>query len=108
MRKLILLLVTLLSWLQYSLWLGKNGILDLRHIESDIAKQQNNKFKLKARNDQVFAKIDNLNASQKVIEELSRNKFDTCDEDGGDFFLSPIVPKHAQEQTAMRVPQGGR
>ncbi|MDU6434824.1 MAG: septum formation initiator family protein, partial [Pantoea sp.] len=52
MGKLTLLLLVLLGWLQYSLWLGKNGIHDYTRVNDDVAVQQANNAKLKARNDQ--------------------------------------------------------
>ncbi|WMQ74292.1 MAG: Cell division protein FtsB [Sodalis sp.] len=74
MGKLTLLLLVLLGWLQYSLWLGKNGVYDLVRVESDVAVQQRNNAQLKARNDQLFAEINDLNGGQEAIEERSRNE----------------------------------
>lgn len=73
MKKLTLLLLALLGWLQYSLWLGKNGVHDLVRVESDVALQQSCNAQLKARNNQLFAEIDDLNGGQEAIEERSRN-----------------------------------
>ncbi|MGL9769177.1 MAG: cell division protein FtsB [Sodalis sp. (in: enterobacteria)] len=74
MGKTTLLLLVLLGWLEYSLWLSKNGVYDLARIKSDIAVQQSNNAELKARNNQLFAEIDDLNGGQEVIEERSRNE----------------------------------
>ena len=74
MGKLTLLLLALLGWLQYSLWLGKNGIHDYVRVNEDVAAQQSNNAKLKARNDQLFAEIDDLNGGQEAIEERARNE----------------------------------
>jgi len=74
MGKLTLLLLALLGWLQYSLWLGKNGIHDYVRVNDDVAVQQGNNAKLKARNDQLFAEIDDLNGGQEAIEERARNE----------------------------------
>lgn len=51
MGKLTLLLLVLLGWLQYSLWLGKNGVHDFVRVQNDVAAQEGNNGKLKARND---------------------------------------------------------
>ncbi|MGX1958531.1 cell division protein FtsB [Serratia proteamaculans] len=74
MGKLTLLLLALLGWLQYSLWLGKNGVHDYVRVNDDVAVQQGSNAKLKARNDQLFAEIDDLNGGQEAIEERARNE----------------------------------
>ncbi|PWC13791.1 cell division protein FtsB [Brenneria corticis] len=74
MGKLTLLLLILLGWLQYSLWLGKNGVHDHVRVNADVVVQQGNNAKLKARNEQLFAEIDDLNGGQEAIEERARNE----------------------------------
>ncbi|UJR60788.1 cell division protein FtsB [Dickeya zeae] len=74
MGKLSLLLLILLGWLQYSLWLGKNGVHDYVRVKDDVAVQQANNVKLKSRNEQLFAEIDDLNGGQEAIEERARNE----------------------------------
>ncbi|GKW03510.1 cell division protein FtsB [Pectobacterium odoriferum] len=74
MGKLTLLLLILLGWLQYSLWLGKNGIHDYVRVKDDVVVQQGNNAKLKDRNEQLFAEIDDLNGGQEAIEERARNE----------------------------------
>ncbi|WP_114196023.1 cell division protein FtsB [Edaphovirga cremea] len=74
MGKLTLLLLVLLGWLQYSLWLGKNGVHDFVRVKDDVELQQANNAKLKSRNDQLFAEIDDLNGGQEAIEERARNE----------------------------------
>ena len=73
MGKLTLLLLALLVWLQYSLWFGKNGLHDYTRVNDDVTAQQATNAKLKARNDQLFAEIDDLNGGQEAIEERARN-----------------------------------
>jgi len=74
MGRLTLLLLVLLGWLQYSLWLGKNGIHDYTRVNDDVAVQQANNAKLKARNDQLFAEIDDLTGGSEAIEERGRSE----------------------------------
>lgn len=74
MGKLTLLLLAILVWLQYSLWFGKNGIHDYTRVNDDVAAQQATNAKLKARNDQLFAEIDDLNGGQEALEERARNE----------------------------------
>lgn len=74
MGKLTLLLLVLLGWLQYSLWFGKNGVHDYTRVNQDVEAQQDTNVKLKARNDQLFAEIDDLNGGLEAIEERARNE----------------------------------
>lgn len=74
MGKLTLLLLVLFIWLQYSLWLGKNGFRDFVRVKDDVVAQESNNNKLKARNDQLFAEIDDLDDGQEAIEERARNE----------------------------------
>lgn len=95
MGKLTLLLLVLLGWLQYSLWLGKNGVYDLVRIESGITMQQSNNTKLKARNDQLLAEIDDLNDGLEAIEERSRNELSMIKSDETFYRL---MLKHPKQQ----------
>ncbi len=74
MGKLKVLLLAILAWLQYFLWFGKNGIHDFMRIKSDVVAQESNNSKLKARNDRLFAEIDDLNGGQEAIEERARHE----------------------------------
>ncbi|MBP6124042.1 MULTISPECIES: cell division protein FtsB [Providencia] len=74
MGKLTLLLIAILAWLQYSLWLGKNGIHDYVKVKDDVAAQENVNSRLKMRNEQLFAEINDLNDGQDAIEERARSE----------------------------------
>jgi len=74
MGKLTLLLIAILAWLQYSLWLGKNGIHDYVQVKDDVAAQEIVNSRLKMRNEQLFAEIDDLNDGQDAIEERARTE----------------------------------
>lgn len=102
MGKLTLLLLVLLGWLQYSLWLGKNGVHDLVRVQDDVSVQQAGNAKLKARNDQLFAEIDDLNDGQEAIEERSRNELGMI-KPGETFYR--LVPDQSKHRTAAPVTQ---
>ncbi|MCR3755548.1 MAG: cell division protein FtsB [Sodalis sp. Psp] len=99
MGKLTLLLLVLLGWLQYSFWLGKNGIHDLVRVKSNIAVQKSNNAKLKARNDQLFAEIDDLNSGLEAIEERSRNELSMIKP--GETFYRLILEQPKQQSVAL-------
>ncbi|WP_213991543.1 cell division protein FtsB [Sodalis sp. dw_96] len=102
MGKLTLLLLVLLGWLQYSLWLGKNGVHDLVRVQDDVSVQQGSNAKLKARNDQLFAEIDDLNDGQEAIEERSRNELGMI-KPGETFYR--LVPDQSKRQPAAPMSQ---
>lgn len=93
MGKLTLLLLALLGWLQYSLWLGKNGIHDYTRVSEDVVSQQANNAKLKARNDQLFAEIDDLNGGSEAIEERARSELGMIKP--GETFYRVVEPENA-------------
>lgn len=74
MGKLTLFLVFILGWLQYSLWIGKNGVRDYVRVQDDIELQQVYNNGLKNRNNQLIAEIDNLGGGLDAIEERARNE----------------------------------
>lgn len=74
MKKINYLFLGILVWLQYSLWLGKNGILDFININNFI-QLYNIKYNLddmKKRNNQLLSEIYNLLYEDDIIEEYAR------------------------------------
>ncbi|CAL4326477.1 septum formation initiator family protein [Buchnera aphidicola] len=65
MRILKIFLLFLLIWFQYSLWLGKNGVLDYVKIYKKVIKEKKNNADLDIRNNQIILEIENLNNSLK-------------------------------------------
>ncbi|KGM28889.1 cell division protein FtsB [Photorhabdus luminescens] len=102
MGKLTLLLLVLLGWLQYSLWLGKNGIHDYVRVKNDVAMQERNNSKLKVRNDQLSAEIDDLTGGQEAIEERSRNELGMIKP--GETFYRLIVDKSKENTSRPSTP----
>lgn len=100
MSKLTLLLIALLGWLQYSLWLGKNGVHDYVRVQDDLVIQQENNAKLKSRNERLFAEISDLNGGKEALEERARNELGMI-KPGESFYR--IIP----EQTKPAQTSGG-
>jgi len=105
MGKVTLILLALLAWLQYSLWLGKNGIHDYVRVNDDVANQQVSNSKLKARNDQLFAEIDDLNGGQEAIEERARNELGMI-KPGESFYR--LVPDQSKRNAAAAQQNNAR
>ncbi|NVD05664.1 cell division protein FtsB [Vibrio sp. JPW-9-11-11] len=74
MRIFALMLTLVLGWLQYELWLGKNGIADFQAVNAEIQVQHQVNNNLKERNDEMFAEIDDLRQGLDAIEERARHE----------------------------------
>ncbi|WP_394247608.1 cell division protein FtsB [Vibrio profundi] len=85
MRIFALALTILLGWLQYTLWLGKNGISDYYSVRNEIEVQQQVNDKLHSRNAEMFAEIDDLRQGLDAIEERARHELGMV-KDGETFY----------------------
>ncbi|GMQ45463.1 MULTISPECIES: cell division protein FtsB [Vibrio] len=74
MRIFTLVLLMVFSWLQYTLWFGKNGIVDFQQVDAEIQVQQQVNGNLQTRNDEMFAEIDDLRQGLDAIEERARHE----------------------------------
>lgn len=74
MRIFVIALTLLFGLLQYTLWFGKNGVYDYYAVEDEIEVQQQVNSKLQARNNEMFAEIDDLRQGIDAIEERARHE----------------------------------
>ena len=74
MRWLALLLVALIVALQYPMWLGKGGWLQVREIDRQVGVERQANAKLKARNDALDAEVRDLKTGFDAIEERARSE----------------------------------
>ena len=72
MRWLALAFVVLIAALQYPMWLGKGGWLQVRALDRQVAAQQDSNARLKARNDALDADVRDLKTGSEAIEERAR------------------------------------
>jgi cell division protein FtsB len=85
MRIFVLTLTLLFGWLQYTLWFGKNGIIEFNLVNSDIQAQHQVNDNLQARNAEMFAEIDDLRQGLDAIEERARHELGMV-KDGETFY----------------------
>ena len=71
-RGLIVVLLLLLAGLQYNLWLGKGGVLDIRALNQAMAEMDKKNTKLDARNQALQANIEDLKHGRDATEEQAR------------------------------------
>ena len=72
MRKLILFLVILLGYLQYRLWLGDGGLLELWNVHQEVEAQRDENARLRERNEALDAQVLDLKQGLDAIEERAR------------------------------------
>ncbi|MCC7038766.1 MAG: cell division protein FtsB [Burkholderiales bacterium] len=72
MRWLALVFVALIVGLQYPMWLGKGGWLQVRETDRQLALQRETNLGLKARNAALDADVRDLKTGSEAIEERAR------------------------------------
>ena len=72
MRWLAIALGLLILGLQYPMWLGKGGWLQVRESDRQLTAQREMNTKLKARNDALDADVRDLKTGSEAIEERAR------------------------------------
>jgi cell division protein FtsB len=72
MRWLAFILLALIVALQYPMWLGKGGWLQVRETDRQMALQREVNAKLKLRNDALDAEVRDLKTGSEAIEERAR------------------------------------
>ncbi|MBU3735490.1 MAG: cell division protein FtsB [Methylobacterium sp.] len=99
MRILTLIMVVLIAALQYPLWLGKGGWVQVWKVNRQIEQQKLGNAALKARNDSLDAEVRDLKTGYAAIEERARSELGMIKEnevfyqvmDGG----TPLPADHA-------------
>ena len=89
MRWLALLFAVLVLALQYPMWLGKGGWLQVRETDRQLALQKEANAKLKARNEALDADVRDLKTGSEAIEERARSELGMIRSDEVFFQLQP-------------------
>ena len=92
MRWLALVFLGLILALQYPMWLGKGGWLDVRELGGRLAAQRDRNAALKARNAALDAEVRDLKQGVEAIEERARSELGMVRQDEV-FFQLPAEPK---------------
>ncbi len=72
MKKLLILLVILLVFLQYSLWFGDGSLQDVWRLHKDVEQQRQENAVLRERNEALEAEVLDLQQGLEAIEEHAR------------------------------------
>lgn len=89
MRALALILLALIAALQYPMWLGKGGWLQVRETDRQLVQQREANAKLKARNEALDADVRDLKTGSEAIEERARSELGMIRNDEVFFQLQP-------------------
>jgi len=89
LRWLAFVFVLLVVALQYPMWLGKGGWLQVRELRRAVAVQQEANAQLKARNDALDAEVRDLKTGSEAIEERARSELGMIRQDEVFFRLQP-------------------
>jgi cell division protein FtsB len=100
MRWLALVLLALLLALQYPLWFGKGGWLQVRELSAQVQSQKAKNAQLKARNDALDAEVRDLKQGYDAIEERARSELGMIKQDEVFFQTADTKPAPAVRSTA--------
>ena len=107
MRWLALLFAALILALQYPMWLGKGGWLQVRETDRQLAAQREANAKLKMRNEALDADVRDLKTGSEAIEERARSELGMIRSDEVFFQLQPdgAAPKSGPAPAAVPAPK---
>jgi len=89
LRLLALVFVALIAAIQYPLWLGKGGWLQVRELDRALAKASETNAGLKQRNDALDAEVRDLKTGYEAIEERARAELGMIRHDEVFFQIQP-------------------
>ncbi|MEP7205702.1 MAG: cell division protein FtsB [Casimicrobiaceae bacterium] len=109
MRWLAFLLAALIVALQYPMWLGKGGWLQVRDLERQLNVQRDANAALKARNERLDADVRDLKTGFEAIEERARAELGMVRQEEVFFQLqhAPVPTSAAAAQAKTGPPQAG-
>jgi cell division protein FtsB len=102
LRTVAIIFVLLILALQYPMWFGKGGWLQLRELNAQVAAQRRTNAELKARNQALDAEVRDLKQGYEAIEERARSELGMIRQD--EIFFQ--LPADASPGAAPQVQSG--
>jgi cell division protein FtsB len=106
MRWLALAFVALIAAIQYPMWVGKGGWLQVRELDRKLEAQREESSRLKARNDALDADVRDLKTGYEAIEERARSDLGMVRHDEVFFQLQQPGGADAKTDPAMAAASG--
>lgn len=106
MRLLFLVLFVLTLLIQYPLWWGKGGWLEVRELKDKVAAQQETNQALIARNDALQAEVQDLRSGTQAVEERARAEMGMIRE--GEIFVQLLGPNEPEPPRAPPAAPGNK
>jgi cell division protein FtsB len=107
LRWLALAFIALIAALQYPMWLGKGGWLQVRELDRQLAAQRDGNARLKARNDALDADVRDLKSGHEAIEERARSELGMIRQDEVFFQLQQRSEQPERAAAAPAAPPSG-
>jgi cell division protein FtsB len=106
LRWLALAFIALIVALQYPMWLGKGGWLQVREFDRGLAVQKEANAKLKLRNDALDADVRDLKTGFEAIEERARSELGMVKQDEVFFQLQQVAEQSREDPATIRPAEG--
>src|SRR6476646_11625126 len=90
---LLVLLLTLLAWLQYRLWFGNGGEREVADLQSQVQRQARDNTGLRERNAALAAEVQDLKSGEAAVEERARSELGMIKP--GEKFYRVVEPENA-------------
>lgn len=71
-KSIIFVLLILFGFLQYRLWFGEGGVLEVKALEQKIQQQEADNQKTREKNEALLAEVIQLKEGTEAIEEKAR------------------------------------
>lgn len=92
MRVLAIIFLALIALIQYPLWFGKGGWLQVRELNQKLNEQRQHNAGLKARNETLTAEVQDLKQGVEAIEERARTELGMIKKEEVFFQIVESVP----------------
>jgi cell division protein FtsB len=103
-RALAIVFIVVILALQYPMWLGKGGWLQVRELDRQLRVQQQVNADLKLRNDALDAEVRDLKQGFEAIEERARSDLGMIRQDEVFFQLPADARPRADADAAKSAP----